>query len=348
MAYLFIDACDSYTTQAAIGTKYDAVNALVAIGSGRFGGNALYTQSNGAWVQMTKLIPARGSVPGTDDLFVGWSHYAHSNNAVRLLMVQNTFNSSTSTTSETNSPTTLTLATTAAGICQLRLAGVVVATGTTVLAVGTYYRFEVKVSIHNSTGIFEFRINGAPEITFAGDTYTAGETLVRSLTWFGGFNDDIVIWDSITKGDEPTSWIGDIRIDTLRPVADGDAADSTPNTGARWAAVAEANSDGESTFVYAGAAGDKDLYILGDLTDVPDSVLAVNVYARWRSGGTTGREGRMLVKSGATEGEGESLMVATGSIYGSAMSAFPVNPDTGLAWTPSEINGMQIGWKVQT
>lgn len=347
MAYIFVDGCDSYTNATGSAQRYDVQNTTIVSNGGRFGGGCLATAGSGSWIQVTKQVPARATSVGVDDLYIGWSHRPTTVSTQPILTLANAFQSSNSSLSYTASPTTLVLETTSAGLLRVLRNNTAIATGTTVLQVGQWYRLEVKVSVRDTLGVYEVRLNGAPEITFSGDTYQAGDAQINCITWFGGRNDDIIVWDSIARGNEPTTWLGDVRIDTLRPVADGSQSDSMPVSDARWQNVADQQADESSSYNSIATIGDGDYYTCSNLTDIPASIHGVVVTARWRSMGTTGRKGKIRINVGSDEAVTDPIDMYTGA-WGNSQAFFTEDPSTSAAWDAGGVDSLEIGWDLDT
>lgn len=205
-----------------------------------------------------------------------------------------------------------------------------------------------------NTGIFEVRLNGVAEITFSGDTYDSGDIGIRQMTLNAISNasssatrfDDVLMWNSVAKDSEPVSWIGDIRIDTLRPSANGDTVNSTPLSGAAWAAVDDVGQDGDTTYTGAGTVGNKDLYQMTDLSETPTTIIGVAVSILSKTTGTTPRRLKAKVKR-TTEADGAVRNVPLGS-YGIQQEMFSRDPFTGVTWDAAGVNAMQVGWEVDT
>lgn len=353
MAFIFTDGCDSYNGAASSLLKYDTNFGNTSTTLGRFGGGCL-TGPSSPFVSWQKVFPLTGTAATTDEFFFGVSMKLIGLPAAQAVlfgfMNESTTLSSGSFTA-TDSDTHLSLRLSSAGVLQIARGSTLLASGTTVLSASLYYRIEVRIVVANA-GIFEVRVNGVAEITFAGDTYDTGEAGLRAVVGYGhlsGSNtlwDDILIWNSASSGSEPTTWIGDIRIETLRPTAPGDVTDSTPSTGAAWAAVDETVANADTDYTQAGTVGNKDLYQMGDLSTTPDSVVAVVLNAQMKTTGTTPRKAKLKVKN-STEANSAAKPVAIGS-YSTLQAAFALDPATSAAWTGAGVNAAQIGWEVDT
>ncbi|AFU88417.1 hypothetical protein CcrSwift_gp099 [Caulobacter phage CcrSwift] len=362
MAYIFVDGCDSGSnaTNTPMAQKWSwAVTNTSYLnwgGTGRFGGQAYYGGATTLNIYGAgKAFPLTGTAVGTDEFFMGCSLYMAGTASGGYIMA---FQNSTpvldgSVTFSTGSaPTQLSIRLTGSMTLAIYRGATLLATGTTVLTAGQWYRIEARIVISN-TGVFDIRLNGNPEITFSGDTYDTGDLGVRQFCIIPTANtsaslrfDDIVLYNSAAVEGEPTTWLGDLRIDTLRPTANGDVVNSTPLSGAAYAAVDEVAIDGDTTYTESTNIGDKDLYQLGDLTETPQTIHAVVVTAVAKSTGTTNRAIKLKVKS-SVEGDSAAKTVPL-SAYGGLQATFSRDPATTAAWTATAVNGMQAGWQVDT
>jgi len=354
MAIIFADGMDSYTATADLTAKFDnnsdVIDNTFNSTAGRFGGGAIVCADDGQWLD--KIIPPTGSAVTTDELFVSiaasFSDLTFSTSQGFLGFSQN---------GDIGAATASTLdglwITANAGVLQLYRGSSLIATGSFALSTGVWYRIECRVVINASSGIFQIRVNETLDIDFSGDTDDVGPLSINvvklgSINAIGAVTyDDIVIHNS--AGAAPTGFLGDLRIETLRPDGAGDSSGSTVTGAAtRHEAVDDPGMhDGDTTYVSMGAAAE-DLYTLSNLSFSPATVHAVVTNIVSRADGTTPRIMRGKVKQGTTEGNGTSRTVNFGASYTITQDSFPTNPDTAAAWTETEINSMQAGQEVTT
>lgn len=221
-----------------------------------------------------------------------------------------------------------------------------IATGSPVV-IGTWYYFEIYWNIHASTGRCIVKRNGTTEIDFTGNTYagtgnayvnhvllTSGETGNSSQSF-----DDMYISDS--------EFLGDFRAVRLTPESAGDSTAWTPNTGANYAAVDELTTDGDTTYVSTSTNNAVDLYNLNSPTHGGTSILGVHTRYTVRHQGTNTNFAPVHKTSGGTEQVGTTIPVTSGS-YAIKNVLQTTNPQTAVAWTQGDIDGLQIGMKKLT
>lgn len=220
-----------------------------------------------------------------------------------------------------------------------------------VITPGVFYSIQVKVVIHDTLGSVEVRLNGSdtPVVNLAnvdtrnGTTSTANN--VRLGSGVGGSStayDDFVIWDS--TGTINNSWLGDVRVDSYLPTADGDASAMTPSSGTEhWSLVDEVPASG-TDYVESDVVGATDLFQLSDMLHTPTTIHAVLPVAQMLKSDTGTREAATVLKSGATTNVGANVALATTSAK--YWRVLELDPNGSVPWTKAAINAMQAGARV--
>ena len=115
-------------------------------------------------------------------------------------------------------------------------------------------------------------------------------------------------------------------------------------SGTNWENVDELGGhDGDTTTVSSSIAGDKDLYSVSTFPGGISAIAGLFVTGFGRSDESAQASARLKVKSGNTEAEGATKLF-TGAAYKSFSASFPVNPDTTLPWTNSDV--VQVGVEI--
>ncbi len=218
--------------------------------------------------------------------------------------------------------------------------------------------FEVGVTVNGATSSVELRVNGTSAYSNGSlDLAVGSNTGVRDVMFIDEGTaytnpsagvDDVYLCDG--SGTEHNTFLGPVRVHALSPNAD-DAVTWTPNAGTtNYTQVDDvwAGHDGDSSYVASNTVGEKDLYGLEDLAAEYQNPVAVQTYWAARHDDSSGGASMAaLLKSGATEVEGgEAVLNASYRYYVEPIQA--TNPDTGAAWTPAEINALQIGAVVKS
>jgi len=145
-------------------------------------------------------------------------------------------------------------------------------------------------------------------------------------------------WDSILTAVE--------EAETLRPSAAGDETNISsqePDSGAHWEKVGEADSDGDSTYVYTNSSSwQEDLYNIADHSTGVGTINYVKVYVICRAEATPTQTSLYAhIKTNEIEDNGSEETVTTS--YATYSYQWDYNPQTLDDWTWSEIDALQIG-----
>jgi hypothetical protein len=226
-----------------------------------------------------------------------------------------------------------------------------VATGTFVVQINTYYCFEIHVKIADSGGVIEVKIDGVPDVSFSGDTKPDTNTGFDGVGYSNGacttWIDDLAMND--TTGSADNSWCGDGHIVMLSPNAAGDVAQLTrggTNSGSDYGQVDEVPPNGDTDYLWHDTAGMYTLLGMSTYTlAANESVRRVYVEGRVREEAANGDSVQMGLKTHSAEYWGSNQPVTT--TYRRILGdEYLVNPNTGVAWTQAELDALQAGTKI--
>lgn len=222
MALLFMDGFDHYGT-AELLNKWSNVGgtgtALISTSNGRRGGGALYIQNAHTLV---KYFPT-----ASDTVIVGCAYYAASLTS-SIITAANDFlavrdgtlphvrlhpfsDGSIHVTRGVSTNTPVEIGATAPGV----------------LTVGTFNFIELKVTVSDTVGAVELRVNGVQVLALSGvDTRNGGNASINGLAIGGSvatnvttYFDDLYVCD--TTGTENNDFLGDVRIEPFFPSGPG-------------------------------------------------------------------------------------------------------------------------------
>lgn len=220
-----------------------------------------------------------------------------------------------------------------------------------------WFNVEVKAKIDNTSGWVEVRVNGKTVLHLVdvdtqnstNNTFSAAGCGVTDIPGdeITGWIDDFYCLDFL--GTTCNDWLGTSRIKTQFIIADGDNVDSiiggTAPAATHWQSVNNVNLD-DTKYVYIPytAVADYDLY------DVNPNAAAILVHAVQVSIGARQDDATQLViqtaiKSGTTIGYSDDIHLSQS--YRFFDSFYEVNPDTGVGWTDTEVNSIQVGYKLE-
>lgn len=151
-----------------------------------------------------------------------------------------------------------------------------------------------------------------------------------------------------------TNLLGNTRVDCLRPDGDGNYnTQFTPLSGTRWQAVDETDAnDGDTTYVYASNVDDRLSVTVEDLPHSPTTIHCISPYHVARREGAGSRSSRSFLRVSGTDYESSTLFdLSHGTSYQGAWM-FPgdsdclINPATGVAYTKTNLQSIEIGVRV--
>ncbi len=245
-------------------------------------------------------------------------------------------------------------------------AEVLLGTGTTKVRSGLWYYIEAKTTINTTTGAVTIRVNGLNDIVLtnvnthgdesvtASDTtdsvclYTdlsqggsvtrSGTTISCSVTNNGPVYDDFYLCD--TTGSVNNDFLGEVYVNTLFANGAGNYTNWTPNTGSNYTAVNEVAVNDDTTYVSTNTATTNDSYAFSNLT-ITHIVggLNTNLIARMDDAGP--HTVATLVRISSTDYVGTAI--STTSTYTNLPQIYETSPNSGSAWTVSEVNAAEFG-----
>ncbi len=223
--------------------------------------------------------------------------------------------------------------------------GSVIATGTTTLPINSYFYVELKL-VKGSSGTATVHLNGAAEIAASTGNYgTANiDTIEFSNHSLSGHTlvDDVYVFD--TSGSPPQNdFIGNVRIETLYPVADGSYTAWTPKFGTdHYQMVNEHLIDGDGSFVYDANPGDKDSYILETFIG---TIYGAQLNIGARKGDAPLRQIKPLIKQSGTDYLGALATLSSDYVFYS----WQLDKDpSGADWLAATINADEFGQELIT
>ena len=223
------------------------------------------------------------------------------------------------------------------------------ATGTTVLALNTWYRIDLRVD-QGATGTYLLKIDGTQEFTGTGnfgtsnfDTVRVGKNVDRTAS--NGNLD--VFYDDFAIG--TTDYFGAGGVFALRPAGDGNYTTCTIGAGAGsdWQNVDEVPSDDNTTYlVTTGVATDKCTVSVqstatAGVTETIDSVKVVVIMMR--DGATNGSLKIFFEVNGGGGSTSETTAFSSTTSYGDRAMFFATNPNGAATWVASAVDNIHFG-----
>jgi hypothetical protein len=231
--------------------------------------------------------------------------------------------------------------------------------GSTVTAAFTdnvWHYVEVKCLIHDTAGTLEVRINGVAVLNLTSqDTKNGGTGFIDRIQLGVTANpangndydfdyDDWYICDD--TGSLNNNFLGDIRVAALFPSGAGTTTQWTPSAGSNFQNLEEVGPDGDTTYNSETTASDIDLFAMDNLPTNATTVAGIKEIAYHRKDDAGVRTLRHVVRTGATNYEGSDISVSDSYTY-TGVALRETNPNTTVAWTQSDVDGLEAGYKLQ-
>lgn len=227
-------------------------------------------------------------------------------------------------------------------------AGTLLASGTTTVSLDLYHYVEFKCFIDNTVGSYELKIDGNTE--FSG---TNADTQAHaSVNTFDRFNltapngvGQVTVDDFYFLGDTADTaggWLGDCSVEPHYPNVDGTYGDWGYSTGTTYYTLIDEVQPSQTDYAYSSVAADQITVGVDDATG-SENVAGVMCWAYSSMGSGGARNAKMLCKSGATLDQGPSQRIRGGASLG---KGYLTDPNTGLAWTVTNLNAAEFGMEV--
>lgn len=224
---------------------------------------------------------------------------------------------------------------------------------------GNQFYLEIKVT-PGLSGTFEVRVNTVPVLSLSGIRISDGTPVlpatalgITHVAWQLNRVGAIDGWSNDWRSDDfyfldqdgsiNNDYLGNVRVKYMAVIGDAspiqwDIGGTTPAP-TNWQSVVNIRTD-DTTYVTTGVIGDTDLYNVDPNLDTP-FVYGIEVAGAYRQDDATQRFIKNVLKSGATETEGQEY--AINQSYTFYYDIFELNPDTGLPFTGAEANAIDIG-----
>jgi hypothetical protein len=231
------------------------------------------------------------------------------------------------------------------------VSGTVLSTSVSTISHSTYYYGELKVTLNDTTGSYDFLINGVSFTSGSGtDTLASG-----AATWdgivLGGVNvavtytidfDDVYVCDGSSGSNN--DFLGDHRIVcVVASSGNGTNADWSTSTGSDHGALVDDNPPSVSDYNQSGTVGQRDTYNFAAL-GVSGTVKAVQTVNLLKSDVAGLRTVVPAIRVASTNYDGNGSVL--GSDWSYQTEVHITNPNTVAAWTVSEIDSAEFGVKV--
>jgi len=215
------------------------------------------------------------------------------------------------------------------------------------ITASTWCYFELKYTQSPTVASVVIRINGSVAGSVTNQNLTANTTYFNFYNAYGSAAptyrfQDLYICDGL--GATNNDFLGDVKVDVIRPDSAGTNTDFTPSTGANWENVDEVTSDGDATYNDSKEIGDKDTYNLSAMSITGQNIYGVQQCSIIRKTDASSKKAKQLILSNVTESEGSELSL--NDTFTGYQRIIEQDPDTATTWTESGVNALESGLEV--
>jgi hypothetical protein len=214
----------------------------------------------------------------------------------------------------------------------------------------THHSIQYRVLCDNQNGQVHLWKNGSvnPLMPPLLNVNTRGGALESQFDGLSYFAVDCVLDDVLhcsPGASGPNGKIGDIRVFTQRPIAQGASAQFTPSNPAtpNWQLVA-GDFDGDATYVESDVVGNTDLYRVATLPSTPSRVYFAMPWAILRKTDAGPMRAALVHQSGGVQ---QNLVTndALGGSFELIEGLLPQDPATTSSWNRAGLEAQQVGFK---
>ena len=215
-----------------------------------------------------------------------------------------------------------------------------------------WHYLEVKQIIGDAgVGKIIVRLDEQEFINWTGDCRWSDYPLYPERIYLGIPQDWDIYIDDIYMGDTDgtfnNDFLGDVRIDTIRPNGAGNYAQMIPSAGNNYECVDEISFD-DSDYIEGANVGDKDSYSFPDVpTDLDDTAIygVVLRNVSQRTAGTDNIKIDGLIRTGSTDYNSPSE-ISLPDDWATKDFIFEKDPSDSAIWTKTKINACEFGMEV--
>ena len=230
--------------------------------------------------------------------------------------------------------------------------GTLLATGTQSIPNNTWNYIEISVTVSDTVGEVHVRLNGSTtdEVSYVGDTKNGGtaNTIDRITISFNNsflhrLADLYILNDT---GSVNNTFLGDVVVRTLSPTGNGTYSQlvgSDSNSTDNYLLVDE-HPYSATDYVGSATPGQKDTYAMADLPAGVSTIHAVQVTGSMAKNDATLGQARYIIRAGGSDYGGTNRALST--TFTTYSDIHEVNPATGVAWTPRDVNNMETGMEI--
>jgi len=226
---------------------------------------------------------------------------------------------------------------------------------------GGWYYIEMKVKIDNTNGGVWVRINGVDQIRLGAyaltpvglDTLAGAGSAIADTIIFGNINgsncswngDDVYMCDD--SGSANNDFLGDIRVQTILPTADGGTNEWTASAGSRYDCVNDPTLNSVTDYIQSGTTvGNKNTFAFGNVTPTSGTVKGVQILIGAMKDDAGSRSIAPVYGNGTPASDVDGATVSVGDAYIYYSEIKEQDPVAAADWTISSVNAAEFGVKL--
>lgn len=215
------------------------------------------------------------------------------------------------------------------------------------IGLNAWIYLEMKVTFHTTTGVVVAKINGEEVMNATGLNTSQSTNNYANTIHLQGFssgqgplNDDLYVCD--TSGSYNNDFLGDCKVETLRPDGAGNYAQWTPSAGSNYQNVDDnPGPDNDSTYNDGDTVNDIDSYTLDNLTTTAGTIHGVQSVIRASKTDAGTVKYKPLLRVNSTDYVGTEISPGSSYLYTQYINE--INPNDSLAWEVADINAIEGG-----
>lgn len=234
---------------------------------------------------------------------------------------------------------------------------------TFILANAQYFYMEIRVVVHDTTGVLEVRLDGGVVYSFTGDTRNGGTGNISSFVWSvgngGGSStgrymniDDVYLCSGAGNAPFNGGYLGDCTVEFHQPNANVSTQWTVTGAAANWDAVSDVvgtTAPVTTDYVSADTTDFLDLYTVPNIAAVsPNQVLAVATYAYADKVDSGARSLAMVLDQGGSQVQSSDFLLRYSANGGPFFYRYCRETATdGTAWSNAKRTSLRVGLKAR-
>jgi hypothetical protein len=214
------------------------------------------------------------------------------------------------------------------------------------LQVDTWYYLEVKVTIDNSSGEYEVKLDGSTILSDTGIDTQGGTVNYASIIAIENSGVGYVDYDDLYfldgTGSVNNDFLGQLAVKTLRPDGD-DTTDFSVTTGVNHYDQVNEEEANTSKYVETGTVGHQDIFTFGNTTET--DIKGIQVVTDVLNVDFGGRNLNHIVETGNQVKSSTNQVVPSNSLL-ACIETFDQDPDDSANWNQSKLNAAKFGVEV--